>query len=89
MAEAFARADAALIAPVDRPDKAPAGQLFSTEMLADDLRRRGREALAVSSVDEMVSYLLAHLRPGDVVISFSNGPFGGIHDRLLQGLKKK
>lgn len=89
MAEAFAKADAALIAPVDRPDKAPAGQLFSTEMLADDLRRRGREALAVSSVDEMVGYLLAHLRPGDVVISFSNGPFGGIHDRLLKGLKKK
>ncbi len=89
MVEAFAKADAALIAPVDRPDKAPAGEVFSTEMLAADLRLKGREALAVSSVDEMVSYLLAHLRPGDVVITFSNGPFGGIHNKLLQELQKK
>lgn len=58
-------------------------------MLAADLRLKGREALAVSSVDEMVSYLLAHLRPGDVVITFSNGPFGGIHNKLLQELQKK
>jgi UDP-N-acetylmuramate: L-alanyl-gamma-D-glutamyl-meso-diaminopimelate ligase len=89
MAAAFARADAALIAPVDRPDKAPAGQLFSPQLLAEELRRAGREAFAVSSVDEMLDYLLAHLRPGDAVISFSNGPFGGIHDRLLTALAEK
>ncbi|HOT96037.1 MAG TPA: UDP-N-acetylmuramate:L-alanyl-gamma-D-glutamyl-meso-diaminopimelate ligase [bacterium] len=88
MATAFAEADAALIAPVDRPDKAPAGQLFSTETLAADLRRMGREAVAVASVDEMLTYLLSRIQPGDVVISFSNGPFGGIHDKLLTALKE-
>lgn len=89
MAAAFAEADAALIAPVDRPDKAPEGQRFSTETLAADLRQRGREAAAVASVDEMLVYLLRQLRPGDVVISFSNGPFGNIHDRLLTALQEK
>ena len=86
MAAALAQADAALIAPVDRPDKAPAGQVFSTELLAADLRQSGREAVAVSSTEEMIAYLLDHLRKGDVVISFSNGPFGGIHEKLLAAL---
>jgi UDP-N-acetylmuramate: L-alanyl-gamma-D-glutamyl-meso-diaminopimelate ligase len=89
MVEAFAKADAALIAPVDRPDKAPAGQVFSTEALAADLRSLGRDAVAVSSLDEMLAYLLAHLKPGDVVITFSNGPFGGIHEKLLTALQQK
>ena len=89
MVSAFAKADGALIAPVDRPDKAPAGQVFSTEELAADLRQLGRDAVAVASVDEMLPYLLAHVQPGDVVITFSNGPFGGIHEKLLTALQQK
>lgn len=89
MVQAFSKADGALIAPVDRPDKAPAGQLFSTERLASDLRALGKRAEAVASVDEMLAYLQQHLQPGDVVITFSNGPFGGIHGKLLAALQTR
>jgi len=89
MAEAFAPADAVLVSPVDRPDKAPAGQVFSSEQLAADLSRSGKRAEALPSIDAMVDYLIAAVRPGDLIITFSNGPFGGIHQKLLDGLPKR
>lgn len=81
--EAFIVADCVLIAPVDRPEKAPKGQVFSSEQLAEDLRRRKKIAGAYSSVDEIVDYLDKTLQKEDVVITFSNGPFGGIHQKIL------
>jgi UDP-N-acetylmuramate: L-alanyl-gamma-D-glutamyl-meso-diaminopimelate ligase len=89
MADAFAPADGVLVSPVDRPDKAPAGQVFSSEQLAADLRGRGKLAQALPSIDAMVDYLIAAARPGDLIITFSNGPFGGIHQKLLDGLPKR
>ena len=33
--------------------------------------------------------VVAAARPGDHVLVMSNGSFGGIHAKLLEGLKKK
>ncbi len=85
---AFAEADGVLLAPVDRPDKAPPGQVLSTEKLAQDLRALGKDAQALSSVESILNYLLSRLKSGDAVITFSNGPFGYIHDKLLTALRK-
>ncbi|MDZ7315863.1 MAG: UDP-N-acetylmuramate:L-alanyl-gamma-D-glutamyl-meso-diaminopimelate ligase [candidate division KSB1 bacterium] len=81
--DAFQDADVILAAPVHRPDKAPADQLFSSAKLAEDLRRRGKEARYLN-IDEMVAFILDHGREGDLIVTFSNGPFGGIHEKLLQ-----
>jgi UDP-N-acetylmuramate: L-alanyl-gamma-D-glutamyl-meso-diaminopimelate ligase len=35
------------------------------------------------TVDAIVDHLGQHARPGDVVCVFSNGGFGGIHEKLL------
>ncbi len=86
---AFRDADGVLIAPVDRPDKAPPGQVLSTEKLADDLRRQGKDAEALPTVEAIRTYLLSRLHSGDAVITFSNGPFGYIHDQLLTALEKQ
>lgn len=85
-AKVFDQADFILIAPVDRPDKVPAGQLFSAEKLAADLNKRNKSAWAFQSIDPMVDHLLKHLQKGDIVITFSNGPFGNIHQKILAGL---
>lgn len=85
---AFAEADGVLLAPVDRPDKAPPGQVLSTEKLAQDLRALGKDAQALPSVESILNYLLSRLKSGDAVITFSNGPFGYIHDKLLTALRK-
>ncbi len=81
-AAAFDAADAVLVAPVDRPEKAPEGHRFSSEKLATDLQSRGKTAHALD-INEMVQLLKHELQNGDVVITFSNGPFGGIHEKLL------
>ena len=60
----------------------------SAGRLAADLRARGVEAVACNGVDAIVDDLLAAARPGDVVVTLSNGGFGGIWDKLLDGLRK-
>lgn len=87
MTAALQYADGILVSAVDRPDKAPVGQVFSCEQLVADLTRLHKEAFYVETVDDMVRFLQPRLRPGDAVITFSNGFFGGIHDKLLQVLK--
>lgn len=44
------------------------------------------EAYLENSIDEIVTHLVASLKPGDHVLIMSNGGFGGIHQRLLEAL---
>jgi UDP-N-acetylmuramate: L-alanyl-gamma-D-glutamyl-meso-diaminopimelate ligase len=87
--EAFLQTDLAIIADVNRPDKAPEGHRFSTDQLIHDLRERSVEAHHISGVDRMVAHLAEHAAPGDVVLIMSNSGFGGIHDKLLQTLRER
>ncbi len=84
-AESFDHADFILVAPVHRPDKAPADQLFSVERLAEDLNKRGKTSRQFT-VEDMVKFVKSHAQKDDIIITFSNGPFGGIHDKLLHSL---
>ena len=47
----------------------------------------GPRAEVSDSVEAIVGAVLADVRPGDHVLVMSNGGFGGIHERLSQGLK--
>jgi len=83
---AFQPADTVLIAPVHRPDKAPASRLFSGEKLAQELREKGKES-HLMTVSQMIAYLKSNLHEGDIVVTFSNGPFDNIHEKLQETLK--
>lgn len=85
-AESFDAADRVIVAAVDHPERAPEGQRFSPDLLVADLQARGRDASFLPSVSEIVKRLVGEARPGDVVVVMSNGSFGGIHGRLLEGL---
>jgi len=88
-ARSFEAADRVLIAAVDHPERAPEGQRFSAERLAGDLRARGRAALYVPSVADIVEIVAREARHGDVVVAMSNGSFGGVHQRLLDALGRR
>lgn len=83
--DAFASADLAVLAPVGRPEIA-ADEKLDTSAIATALRARGADALAASSLDEVVQKLTDEARPGDAIVLMSNGAFGGIYDRVLADL---
>ncbi len=88
-AEAFDQADLVLVAAVDHPERAPAGDRFSAEGLVEDLKRRGIEARYAPGVPAIVQIIAAEARDGDVVLIMSNGSFGGIHQKLLDALARQ
>ncbi len=86
---AFDDADRVLIAPVFLPEKAPDGNRFSVDELVKGLRGRGLTADAMESVERIVAHLAGQAAPGDRIVFMSNGGFGGIHDKTLDGLKDR
>jgi UDP-N-acetylmuramate: L-alanyl-gamma-D-glutamyl-meso-diaminopimelate ligase len=89
-ADAFDHADYVVLSSVFARDKGSAyGQLLDTEELVRDIAARGRPAFCLDGADQIVSHLAPLLRPGDVVAVMSNGGFGGIHDKLLEAIKKQ
>ncbi|HEU4402583.1 MAG TPA: UDP-N-acetylmuramate:L-alanyl-gamma-D-glutamyl-meso-diaminopimelate ligase [Candidatus Polarisedimenticolia bacterium] len=85
-AASFDPADRIVIAAVDHPERAPEGKRFSAEGLVSDLKARGKEAVYIPAVADIVEHVSAEARSGDVVLVMSNGAFGGIHDKLLAAL---
>jgi UDP-N-acetylmuramate: L-alanyl-gamma-D-glutamyl-meso-diaminopimelate ligase len=87
-ARAFDVADKVMLAPPGRAlDPSIA---LDVPQLAADLRARGRDAEAWSSIDEIVAVVKASAargHAGAVLLCMSNGAFGGIHDKLLQALR--
>lgn len=79
---AFVGADELLVAPVDRPEKAPGGDRFDVDQLVSDVIAGGTGARRLDSVDAIVAHLAANSAPGDVVLILSNGGFGGIYAAL-------
>jgi UDP-N-acetylmuramate: L-alanyl-gamma-D-glutamyl-meso-diaminopimelate ligase len=87
LTDALALADGVFVARVDRLNELPAGERLEPEKLVADLRSRGLPATYGAGADEIVAALVPQLRTGDVVAVFSNGGFGGIHDKLLNRLR--
>ncbi len=49
----------------------------------------GPRAHVAATVDALAADLLARLQPGDQVLIMSNGGFGGLHEKLLAGLRAR
>ena len=86
LADAFALADAVVIAQVARLELLPPEERLDPERLIQDLKTAGKEAAYLTDVDAIVSHIAKQAQGGDVVVVFSNGGFGGIHGKLLDRL---
>ncbi len=89
-ADAFAAADMAIVGGVFAKDTDPvrAGELFSPEQLAADLRARGVSGCAIGEPNEIAAVLTAEARPGDVIVLMSNGSFGGLRHLLVESFQR-
>ena len=85
----MAFADSVVIAGVLRTSRLAEENELSEEKLVADLRSSGTEASFIPTPDDIVKFLEAEARPGDVVMVMSNGAFGGLHEKLLDALRHR
>jgi UDP-N-acetylmuramate: L-alanyl-gamma-D-glutamyl-meso-diaminopimelate ligase len=88
--KSFVAAEMVIIANVFDIEKVKEkGAMLSTAKLIEDIATQHKQAVALTGLDEILSYLIPKLREGDVVAIMSNGGFGGIHEKLLAALKQQ
>jgi UDP-N-acetylmuramate: L-alanyl-gamma-D-glutamyl-meso-diaminopimelate ligase len=90
-AAAFDRAARVYLGPVyfKENDPIPEGERLDTESLAAAIGSRGPIAFACASNEEILARMLADARTGDIAVFMSNGPFDGLKDRFLSGIRSK
>ena len=76
-----------LIAPVNQPERVEVQKRFDPDFVSSELRKKGVDANACASVDEMVDHLAKKTNKGDVILLMSNGGFGGIYQKLMEAFK--
>ena len=86
---AFAPADAVLLAPVPRPERAGDDPPFSSDRLAQRLRDAGKSAWPLPDADAICQHLVDHVESGDTVVFMSNGGFGGVQRKTTQLLAQR
>jgi len=55
--------------------------------LSDVAQATGVPASVSGSVEAIIDEIVRETRPGDHILIMSNGGFGGIHEKLLGGLR--
>ncbi|MDK3156667.1 UDP-N-acetylmuramate:L-alanyl-gamma-D-glutamyl-meso-diaminopimelate ligase [Kamptonema cortianum] len=85
--EALGMADGVFVAQVHLLEKIPPAERLNPEKVMADIRAMGKPAFYEPDADTIVAKAKDHVKPGDVVVVFSNGGFGGIHQKLLDALK--
>lgn len=83
LVSALSLADAIVIAQIARLDQIKPEERLDPEQLMKGLMATGKPAAYLPDVKSIVTHVLAERRAGDVVCVFSNGGFGGIHEKLL------
>jgi UDP-N-acetylmuramate: L-alanyl-gamma-D-glutamyl-meso-diaminopimelate ligase len=87
LAEAFLGADAVVVAEVAKLEQVPVEQRLDPAQLMLEIKASGKPAEYLPTVEAIVDHVKKNVNGGDVVCVFSNGGFGGIHQKLLSALQ--
>ena len=82
----FSEADEVILTTLHRLEKIPAGERLEIKQVLKSLIKQKISAFEFPEVKEIIVYLKANCRTGDVVLIMSNGKFDNIHQRLLEAL---
>ena len=84
LASALAAADGVILAEIFEAHKVPEGDRLDVPALVETIRGEfQRPCFVEPDAEAIVARLAPLVQPGDVVAVFSNGGFGGIHEKLL------
>jgi UDP-N-acetylmuramate: L-alanyl-gamma-D-glutamyl-meso-diaminopimelate ligase len=84
--QALQCADSVILAGVVRSDQLPLQDRLDPERVVQAIRESGIPAFYEPHVDDILQRVKPLVKPGDIVVVFSNGGFEGIHRRLLTEL---
>ncbi len=85
-AEAFAGADAIVLAPVFHAQRLTPDRQIDRAALVARFSAAGKPAFAPGSIEEIPGILRREARAGDVLLLMSSGAFGGLPETLLSDL---
>lgn len=89
IAEALSCADFIALPALFKPEKIAEADRLDEERLISDLRRIGRGAWNLETVDGIIQKVCAEAHTGDYIVILSNGGFGGIYSKLPAALEHK
>jgi len=89
IAEALGMADCIALPALFRPEKVPEAERLDENRLIEDLRRMGRSAWNLETVEGIIQKVCEEARAGDLIVILSNGGFGGIYEKLPAALEKR
>ena len=84
---AFSDAAIVVMAGLFHPERYTRETAIDPNEMVAGWRSQGKQAEFIPAPDDIVRYLMATLRGGEVVLIMSNGSFGGIHEKLLTQLR--
>ncbi|MBR9991342.1 MAG: UDP-N-acetylmuramate:L-alanyl-gamma-D-glutamyl-meso-diaminopimelate ligase [Gemmatimonadetes bacterium] len=83
---ALGLADEIVLAGLFHPERYDAQTAMQPDRLVSAWRAAGKPAMYEPDVDAIVAHVTASARAGDILMIMSNGGFGGIHEKMLEGL---
>jgi len=84
--DALSIADGVILAEVARIEQVPPEDRLDPWKVVKSIQQTGKPAFYEPGINQIVERMKPLARPGDVIVVFSNGGFGGIHDKLLAAL---
>ncbi len=89
--DAFHRADRVVIGPIFHRERYETRygieHMMSVPAILERLNADGIEAEQLDDFDRIAERVAGSAREGDVVLVMSSGAFGGVHEKILDGLK--
>jgi UDP-N-acetylmuramate: L-alanyl-gamma-D-glutamyl-meso-diaminopimelate ligase len=90
--KAFHQADRVIIGPVYHRERYETryglDKMMSVETIVAELAKDSIPAEQIDDFDQIAARVAADAKDGDVVVVMSSGAFGGVHERILEALKK-
>ena len=87
---ALSQADEVILARSwEKQDGLKPEELLDLGQLVADIQALGPHTQVIPEVDDIVAYVAAHARPGDVVVGMSGSAFDGLHRKLLAALQAR
>jgi len=89
IAEALGVADCVALPALFKPEKVPENERLDTQQLVEDLRRSGRSAWNLETVEGIIKKVREEARAGDLIVIMSNGGFDCIYEKLPAALENR